>query len=1112
MQKKSLLVALFFGALCLTGCLKNEESASVAQVRIAKAEELKASAALKNAKAQAEVIYANAEATLKQAQAALLNAQAETEKVRAELLKVRVKLAEVLVEEEKVELLKKQAELEVLLAQYEAEKQDWINQLNNLLAQAEIDALQNAHDVLDAIAAFEENNMEDAQYYAYRYYDALQQVQALELQQLAIKAEKALVQAGVKAAKKSLNFELEQIDKQIAENKEMIAALQARQYMTAEEAEAALKEARIALSEAYSDYQDVLLAENAAWDAYNAIDSKKALFLNKWPESFVNFVYNHTNANPGKWSGIGNGKSYFDYEDYNAVWYVGYTNEKKEFVKLWKEDQELYNHVLYPSVEEQSVRDDFFGYDEMQIAPAEIFYENIEAFADQVVADKQAEIDNNVKALNAGSAAKVAALNATIKANEEKLALDQKYVDERKAAVTKAEGELQTALDEYNKTNSDKKNAQQEYQDYMVVKYNISRTLFEKVFDAEADTLLKSTAYVNAKAAYDRVKKSIKGLETAVTNAEKEEATAKGKYEAADAAYTAGGTAAMVATAKADWDPDFKYEVRKNRKDGESYYVGTKAGAKQANWLTAYGNEHDAELTWEAAKAALAVKPTDETLKAAEKQAHDDYTAAVAETSKQKVYMDAAESTYKVYLEADKSAKAVVTEAEKEWSKKFDESNAVAKLVDGKWTKGTGDDAIVAGSSQAATLTAQNNLADANADIVTSGDPEKPTTYDKMVDAKAKYDGAKTTFNTAFANLTAALKVKEADYKKDTKAEELYKKQSQSAKDWSTVEAKFIALTNLYFVAPDEPYKANSETHPMGWIQSNYNLDKTFAFVSEIKNDKVPAYIVKKTANKELNDDAACSKSISAVNAALAAQVAGEPAALAKLVANEQAKINDIKDEVAKVKAALAELKGYEADYDSWVNDRMEAYDDCIDAEIVSHEAWKDYIAAKAVYTALEDIAQQKVYVYDPENDDANIEGFVELTISEEIERLQGTSAVLNECVAGLVEAAAVSVNINGDLSISKVNISAIVGVLQDYAEEYGTSIVGLNVVKKLLEKVLEYGDVVESIVLEMLDERLEWNDEQIAILNVVAAKYQSLMNMYLGIDAVDVLGAPEEE
>ena len=123
MQKKSLLVALFCGALCLTGCLKNEESASVAQVRIAKANELNSIADLNKAKAQAEVIYANAEATiaqadakLKEAEAAMLQAQAETEKVQAELLKVQVKLAEVKVEEEKVKLQMMEADLESRLA------------------------------------------------------------------------------------------------------------------------------------------------------------------------------------------------------------------------------------------------------------------------------------------------------------------------------------------------------------------------------------------------------------------------------------------------------------------------------------------------------------------------------------------------------------------------------------------------------------------------------------------------------------------------------------------------------------------------------------------------------------------------------------------------------------------------------------------------------------------------------------------------------------------------------------------------------------------------------------------------------------------------------------
>ena len=71
MQKKSLLVALFCGALCLTGCLKNEESASVAQVRIAKANELNSIAKLNEAKAAAEAVYAQAELTIANAEAKL---------------------------------------------------------------------------------------------------------------------------------------------------------------------------------------------------------------------------------------------------------------------------------------------------------------------------------------------------------------------------------------------------------------------------------------------------------------------------------------------------------------------------------------------------------------------------------------------------------------------------------------------------------------------------------------------------------------------------------------------------------------------------------------------------------------------------------------------------------------------------------------------------------------------------------------------------------------------------------------------------------------------------------------------------------------------------------
>ncbi|MBE6252978.1 MAG: hypothetical protein E7109_05625 [Bacteroidales bacterium] len=62
---------MFCGALCLTGCLKNIESDSVTQVRLAKANQLKAEASLLQAQASAETVLANAQAEFIKAQAGL---------------------------------------------------------------------------------------------------------------------------------------------------------------------------------------------------------------------------------------------------------------------------------------------------------------------------------------------------------------------------------------------------------------------------------------------------------------------------------------------------------------------------------------------------------------------------------------------------------------------------------------------------------------------------------------------------------------------------------------------------------------------------------------------------------------------------------------------------------------------------------------------------------------------------------------------------------------------------------------------------------------------------------------------------------------------------------
>lgn len=72
-----MMVAVLLGALSLGGCVENEESASVTEVRGAKAAQLNALATKAKAEAEAALILANAEKAYKEAEANYKNAQAE---------------------------------------------------------------------------------------------------------------------------------------------------------------------------------------------------------------------------------------------------------------------------------------------------------------------------------------------------------------------------------------------------------------------------------------------------------------------------------------------------------------------------------------------------------------------------------------------------------------------------------------------------------------------------------------------------------------------------------------------------------------------------------------------------------------------------------------------------------------------------------------------------------------------------------------------------------------------------------------------------------------------------------------------------------------------------
>ena len=109
----ALMAVLALGSTTLTSCVDDNESASVTAIRNAKAEQLKALAALSNAQAEAAKIQAEAEAALR-------NAQAEWQKEQTEEAKQKFAV--------QIEVIKAQAERDISLAKKDAlqyEKEIW---------------------------------------------------------------------------------------------------------------------------------------------------------------------------------------------------------------------------------------------------------------------------------------------------------------------------------------------------------------------------------------------------------------------------------------------------------------------------------------------------------------------------------------------------------------------------------------------------------------------------------------------------------------------------------------------------------------------------------------------------------------------------------------------------------------------------------------------------------------------------------------------------------------------------------------------------------------------------------------------------------------------------
>ena len=1062
MQKKSLLVALFCGALCLTGCLKNEESASVEQVRLAKAEELKASAALKNAQAQAEVIYANAEATMKQAEAALLNAKAETEKVRAELLKVQVKLAEVKVEEEKVELQKRQAELEVILAQAEAGKQAWINVLNNLLAQAQIDALQNELDALDAIAAFENSTAEGAAEYAQKYYGALAEVQRLQLQEIQAKAMKILVETGAKAASKVIDYQIDQIDDQIAENEEIIKALKARQTMTPEEAKAALIEARVALGDAYAAYKDALKVSEGVQKDRDDVWNMTAEFQDDWYKFengiYDNFYVDGEEFKPAEWEEAG----------INAyMWHYGVYDDEGEFVPLWNYEEAAWKWERYPGGEVYSNWDPMFEY--RVIAPATIEYDNIATVLQDQVEEYALNQDKAVATYAKILANNVKWRKASIANMEKSLAIHKTYVDGRKDAVAKAEEKFLAELDGQAAAEDAAALAWADFRDYWLGKYDASRQLIIDRSEAEKAYKEKEKVSKAKKEALEKKAANIPGLKSDYEAKAKAEAEAEGVYNVALAEQEDATTAiATRDTKKAD------YETKKAATPGKKTAMET------------------AKATLDKKDEALVRNPKGsagyEKAKAEQKTAKDAYDAAV------EAYNDAVEAEAKAKTAYEKAQAAV------------DEIEGPAKEAKKAW-----DEAVKAKEAAA------KAVAEAETDVKAGG-----KTYDAWKTADDATKAAKAELEAKETALKDAIGAKN-----DATAQEKYEAYKAAQKKAEEAGTAWAALWKLYtgFSVDDAQFGTEEWYNDLyaaeySWINSNFELDYRATMLDMYGEEvligeflgwseetvEIPTFTTNWNGNRfsvDVSWDATDETVYGPYNSDsywveyYGQYVDAAEDLLDQAVAIAEDNVQKKQDAADEIIAAANAFKAKEESYKAWVAEREEADKAVMQAEIDVFLAHSDYIETKAGYEALEAIADGKFYFYVGEGvTGADEEGFVELSINEAIEELEGNVGMLYNAVAQLVGV------INGDFDVED---------LQEYDTD-NKSIFELTLVKKLLVKAKEYGKVTVEIVLEMLDDQINYIDEQIDIWTVIADKYKVAMFAYLGIDEGESKDDEDEE
>ncbi len=305
MQHKGLFVALCCGALCLTGCIKNIESESVTKIREATASKLLSEAELNKAQAEAAKIKANAEATIADAQAKLIEAQAAKEAAEAALILAKKELQEieneimkVKLDEEREELKRKKAEVEKQIAEYEAAiawaqaaQQAAINTLEQLQAEAEINAIKNQTELLkrekelaQAAAGLKDELRGRLNVIWTKYSNAVKEYYNAQAQLVKKQADLAKLESEMISEQDIAYEKMMEIQSEIAILTERLQMLESIADYAAEELDPLIEEARDELIAARNIENMAFQAYNAAednWDSYYYAD-ESLVYTGSW--------------------------------------------------------------------------------------------------------------------------------------------------------------------------------------------------------------------------------------------------------------------------------------------------------------------------------------------------------------------------------------------------------------------------------------------------------------------------------------------------------------------------------------------------------------------------------------------------------------------------------------------------------------------------------------------------------------------------------------------------------------------------------------------------------------------------------------------------------------